>query len=72
MYESTHLNLIFTYATLSSPYKYEERRRVWGVNIQICGPAVIQERAKAAGQTMSQAAAKKFEWIEYATTSNNS
>ena len=43
-----------------------------GVNIQICGPAVIQERAKAAGQTMSQATAKKFEWIEYATTSNNS
>ena len=72
LYGSTHLSLIFTYATLSSPYKYEEQRRVWGANIQICGPAVIQKRAKAAGQTMSQAAAKKLEWIEHATTSNNS
>jgi large subunit ribosomal protein L7Ae len=41
--------------------KYEEQRRVWGGGIRGNKSAdMIRKRAKAAGQTMSQAAAKKL------------
>ena len=57
----SHLTPIFTYVTLSSSDKYEEQRRVWGGGIRGNKSAdMIRKRAKAAGQTMSQAAAKKL------------
>ena len=41
--------------------KYEEQRRVWGGGIRGNKSAeMLQKRAKAAGQTMSAAAAKKL------------
>lgn len=51
----------FTDLRLFSSDKYEEQRRVWGGGIRGNKSAdMLRKRAKAAGQTLSVAAAKKL------------
>jgi large subunit ribosomal protein L7Ae len=54
-------NTFLTDLRLFSSDKYEEQRRVWGGGIRGNKSAdMLRKRAKAAGQTLSVAAAKKL------------
>jgi len=55
------ITFFFTDLRLFSSDKYEEQRRVWGGGIRGNKSAdMLRKRAKAAGQTLSVAAAKKL------------
>jgi large subunit ribosomal protein L7Ae len=60
---SIHYDIIsfLTDLRLFSSDKYEEQRRVWGGGVRGNKSAdMLRKRAKAAGQTLSAAAAKKL------------